>query len=140
MSRVRVMSGVSGMVTITKNGVVKEVPETVKISAKAELTVKEWNELGQRRTNTKVKTWKGTGSMTMRMGCPIFREAVIEFIKTGILPDMSIYILNNDPVAPEIKTLLLGIVPSSVDLAALDIDQDILDQEVSFTFNDLEDM
>ena len=137
---ISIVDGREGMLVATIDGNVHEIPETVKVTAKMEVTLKEWNQLNFRGTRSKPKGWKGTGTLTVRYGKNIFRQIMYVYAKTGKMPKMSIYILNSDPTAEEIKTILYNVMISSLDIAQLDVDSDTLNQEIPFTFDDWEDL
>lgn len=138
----RLINGVEGIVTATIDGQIKELAELTKLSASAEKTTSEYKVLGQRATQTKPNGWKGTGTMTLRYGNKIFRQLLLDYIKTGKNTLIDIVVTNNDPNfdAGSIKTRLGGVNITSAIMTQVDVDTDILNEDVPFTFTEVEDL
>lgn len=138
----RILNGVEGIVTATVKGNVKELPITVKVDAKVEKQVTEYKALGHRATQTKPNGWKGTGTLTIRYGSDIFRQLMLEYITTGTNTLIDIIVTNNDPsfAAGTIKTRLGGVNITSATMAMLDVDTEILNEDIPFTFTEVEDL
>lgn len=138
----KLINGVEGVVTATVDGKVIELGELTKIEASAEKIKSEYRVLGDRATHTKANGWKGTGSMTIRYGTSFARNLMLDYIKTGKDAQVSITVINDDPnfEGGAIKTKLSGVNIDSALLTKLDVDTDILDEDVNFTFTDVENL
>lgn len=138
----RLINGVEGIVTANIDGKIVELAELVKIDATAEKTTSEYKVLGQRATQVKVNGWKGSGTMTLRYGTKYFRQLMLDYIKTGKNKFIEVVVINNDPNfdGGDIKTRLGGINITSSIMTQLDVDTDILNEDIPFTFTEVEDL
>ena len=138
----RLINGVEGVVTANIDGKIVELAELTKIDATAEKTTSEYKVLGQRATQVKVNGWKGSGTMTLRYGNNHFRKLMLDYIRTGRNTFIEVTVINNDPnfEAGDIKTRLGGINITSAVMTQLDVDTDILNEDVPFTFTEVEDL
>lgn len=94
--------------------------------------------LGKRGEQHKPNGWTGSGSMTVYYITSLFRKMAIQYIKTGIPVYFDIMVTNNDPassVGPQ-TTVLKNCSLDSVILAKLDVESEVLDEDLDFTFDD----
>lgn len=135
-----IISGKEGKVFKTVNGIVKEMAYIKKIEAKIEKNKAEIKVLGSRATHSKATGWKGTGSMTIYYMTSEFRQLMLDYIKTGKDVYFDIQLVNEDPASAAGKqtVVLKNCNVDSVVIGQLDIDQDALEEELSFTFEDIE--
>ena len=94
--------------------------------------------LGKRGEQHKPNGWTGSGSMTIYYITTLFRKMVLNYIKNGVPTYFDIMVTNNDPassVGPQ-TTVLKNCTLDSVVLAKFDVDTEILDEDVDFTFDD----
>lgn len=138
----RLIHGAEGTVVATIGGNVKELAEVTKITADMEVTTTEYRKLGSRSNFEKPSGWKGTGSATLRYGSKIFRDILLDYVKTGVMKRIDIVVLNNDPSfsGKDIKTKLGNVLVKKTTLTQLDIENGILDEEIEFTFTEVEDL
>mgnify|MGYP000448988650 CR=1 FL=1 len=138
----RLISGVEGLVTANISGRIVELAELTKIDATAEKTTTEYKALGNRATQVKPNGWKGSGTMTLRYGNKHFRNLMLEYIRTGRNTLIEVTVINNDPNFEDgdIKTRIGGINITSAIMTQLDVDTDILNEDVPFTFTEVEDL
>lgn len=96
--------------------------------------------LGKRGEQHKPNGWTGSGSGTMYYATSLFRKMAIQYIKTGVPVYFDITIINNDPGSDVGKqtTLLRTCSLDEVSMGKLDVDADLLDENISFTFDDAE--
>ena len=94
--------------------------------------------LGKRGEQHKPNGWTGSGSMTIYYVTSLFRKMMIQYIKTGIPVYFDILVTNNDPASSvgAQTTILKNCSIDSVIIAKLDVDSDVLDEDVDFTFDD----
>lgn len=94
--------------------------------------------LGKRGEQHKPNGWTGSGSATMYYATSLFRKMAMQYIKTGVPVYFDITLLNNDPGSTLGKqTTLLKICSlDEVSMGKLDVDSEVLDENVSFTFDD----
>ena len=78
--------------------------------------------------------------MTIYYVTSLFRKMVIQYIKTGVPVYFDITVTNNDPgstVGPQ-TTVLKNCTLDSVIVAKFDVESEVLDEDLSFTFDDVD--
>ncbi len=134
------ISGKLGKAFATINGEVHEMLYLKNIEAKVEKKKVEVPVLGKTGDQHKAGGWSGTGSATVYYATSMFRELMLEYIKTGKDTYFDILIENDDPTSDIGKqtTILKGVNFNSVIMAKLDIEAELLDEDIEFTFNDVD--
>lgn len=112
--------------------------QTVKVEAKIEKTKTEISIMGKTGKGNKATGWKGTGSMTIRYNTSIFRKLLETYKKSGndIYFDMEVY---NDDKASDAGQQITILKNCNLDggiIAKMDADSEVLDEDVTFTFDD----
>lgn len=132
------ISGQEGRAYATINGRVEEMFYAKTIEATAEKNKSEFKALGHRGTQNKANGWTGTGSMTIYYATPLFRQMMIDYIKTGKDTYFDIQVVNEDPNSALGKQtmVLKNVNLDSVILAKLDVDSEFLEEDIDFTFDD----
>lgn len=110
------------------------------LDATCEILKTEVKTLGRRGTQHKPNGWTGSGSMTIFYITSIFRKMCLQYIKTGIPVYFDMLVSNDDPgsTVGAQTTLLKDCTVNSVTLAKFNVESEILDETVDFTFNDAE--
>ena len=132
------INGATGRCVATIGTNVEDMIYVKNIRAKIEKKKTEIKVLGQ--TGTKANGWKGTGKMTMYYATSLFRKMMSDYIQDGVDTYFELLIENEDP-SSEIgkQTIILKQVNiDNIDIAKLDINSTELDEEIEFTFNDVE--
>ena len=134
------ISGKLGRVYATIDGNVEEMMYVKNIEASVEKNKIDVPVLGKTGIQHKAGGWSGTGSMTIYYATSIFRKMMLDYISTGRDTYFDILIENEDPTSNLGKQsmILKGVNLDSVVVAKLDVESETLDEEVSFTFNDIE--
>lgn len=132
------LSGKEGTAFITVDGQVKEIAYLKNIEASIELKKVEIQTLGRRGTQHKINGWNGKGSMKVYYITSLFRNIMIDYIKTGKVTYFDIQVKNDDPSSEAGKqtTVLKNCLINGGLLTKLDIEADYLDEEIEFTFED----
>lgn len=96
--------------------------------------------LGKTGDQFKAAGWSGKGKMTVYYVTSLFREMMLDYMKTGNDSYFDIVVINEDENADAGRqtVVLKNCNLDSVVLARLDVDADNLDEEVSFTFDGAE--
>ncbi len=96
--------------------------------------------LGKTGDQFKAAGWSGKGKMTVYYVTSLFREMMLDYMKTGRDSYFDIVVINEDGNADAGRqtVVLKNCNLDSVVLARLDVDADNLDEEVSFTFDGAE--
>lgn len=134
------ISGKMGKAFATINGEVHEMLYLKNIEATAEKNKIEVPVLGKTGNQHKSGGWNGTGSATIYYATSMFRKMMLEYIKTGKDTYFDILIENDDPTSNLGKqsTILKGVNLDSVIMAKIDIESETLDEDISFTYNDVD--
>lgn len=135
-----IINGAEGTAVATIKGEVHELFFIKNIEATAEKNKVEFKVLGKRGTQHKANGWNGTGTMTIYYATSMFRKLMLEYIKTGKDVYFDIMITNNDPSSSIGKqtVLLKNCNIDNVILGKLDIESEGLDEEINFTYDDVE--
>lgn len=110
------------------------------LEASAEIQKTEVFTLGKRGAQNKPNGWKGSGSMTIYFVTSLFRRMMLNYVRTGVFTYFDITVTNNDP-ASSIGTqtvVLKNCCLDSVILAKFDVESEVMDENISFTFDDVD--
>lgn len=134
------ISGQEGRAYATINGQVEEMFYVKSLEATIEKDKTEVKTLGKRGTQHKAKGWKGSGKMTIYYVTTLFRQLMLDYIKTGRDTYFDVTIVNDDPTSSigRQTVVLRGVNLDSVIATKLDTDSDALDEDVDFTFEDID--
>jgi hypothetical protein len=134
------ISGQEGRAYATINGQVEEMFYTKTLEASVEKQKAEVKTLGRRGVQHKTTGWSGSGSMTIYYVTSRFRQLMIDYIKTGRDTNFDITVTNEDPgstIGAQTVTLL-GVNLDSVVMVSLDTESDALEEDIDFTFEDID--
>jgi hypothetical protein len=134
------ISGKEGRAYATINGRVEEMFFAKNIEARAEKQKSEVKVLGRRATQNKATGWSGTGSMTIYYVTPLFRKMMLQYIKNGKDTYFDMTVINEDPSSSIGKqtTVLKNVNLDSTIMAKLDVDAETLDEDMDFTYDDVD--
>ena len=110
------------------------------LEATAEIEKTDVYTLGKRGAQHKPNGWSGSGSMTIYYITSLFRRMALQYIKTGKPVYFDMTVTNNDPgsTVGSQTTVLKCCSLDEVILAKFDVESDVLDETVSFTFDDVD--
>lgn len=122
------------------NGQVEEMFYAKNLEATAEKNKAEIKTLSKRGVQQKATGWTGTGSMTIYYATSKFRKMMLEYIKNGKDIYFDIQVINEDPTSTLGKqtTVLKNVNLDSVVMAQFDVDSDALEEDIDFTFDDVD--
>lgn len=122
------------------NGQVEEMFYSKNLEATAEKNKAEIKTLRKRGVQHKATGWSGTGSMTIYYATSKFRKMMLEYIKNGKDIYFDIQVINEDPTSTLGKqtTVLKNVNLDSVIMAQFDVDSDALEEDIDFTFDDVD--
>lgn len=134
------LSGQEGKAYATINGEREEMFYIKKFEAKVEKEKAEVKTIGRRGSQNKAKGWKGTGTMTIYYVTTLFRQMMLDYIKSGKDTYFDVVIVNEDPnTSVGSQTIMVkGVNLNSVIIAKLDTESEALDEDIDFTFEDFE--
>ena len=78
--------------------------------------------------------------MTIYYITSLFRKMILNYVKKGVPVYFDLLVTNNDPASTvgEQTTVLKRCSLDSVVVAKFDVEEELLDEDVSFTFDDLD--
>lgn len=132
------VNGREGVATAVIDNEVIELMELSNINITVDKNKTEFKAMGTRNTQNKTTGWTGKGSATVRYVSSRWAKMINNYVKTGKDTYFTIVVTNEDPgSATGRQTIqILGCNLDSLDIAKLDVDADILEQDIDFTFND----
>lgn len=137
------VTGSEGSAFITVDGQNRYFFELSKIEADIEFTVIAKKLLGHRMKQHKVVGAEGKGSMTIYNVSPAALAVYQQYIKNGVVPQISIQVTNEDPASTIGKrtVVMRSCILSKVPVAYLeDSSDDLSTTDTDFTFDDLDDL
>lgn len=134
------ISGQEGRAYATINGQVEEMFYIKSLEATIEKQKTEVRTLGKRGTQHKATGWTGSGTMTIYYVTTLFRQLMLDYIKNGRDVYFDVTIVNEDPTSSigRQTVVLRGVNLDSVVAAKLDTEAEVLDEDVDFTFDDVD--
>ena len=134
------LNGKSGKAFLTLNGKNIELFGLKKFQSDAEFQESDFKVVGTTLVQKKTTGVSLTGSCTIYYGTPYFVSMLQEFLKTGKLPYFTFQIENDDPSTSVGKQIvaLYNVKLSKVPVAMLDADAEWLEEEVGFSYTNLE--
>lgn len=148
MSYLKAGDTISGQEAVAKMAIKNELGVTViedmffakNVEATCEINKTAVKTLGKRGEQHKPNGWTGSGSMTIYYVTSLFRRMAMQYIKTGIPVYFDMIVTNNDPASSvgAQTTIVRNCTLDSVLIAKFDVDSDVLDEDMDFTFDDAE--
>ncbi len=134
------ISGQEGRATATINGQKEDLLYIKTIEATVEKQKTEVKTLGKRGVQHKANGWTGTGTMTIYYATTKFRQIMLDYMTTGKDLYFDIQITNDDPSSSigQQVIMLKNVNIDSVLMAKIDTESEVLDEEISFTFDGVE--
>ncbi len=132
------ISAKEGVAYVTIDGFMHEAFYARNIEAKVDKQKVELHLLGKRMTQHKTVGMTGSGTMLIYYMSPYYRQMVEKYKDTGEETYFEMMLKNEDPestVGANAQTLH-DVSVDSVTLAKFDMDGEVLDEEVPFTFDD----
>lgn len=135
------ISGKTARAFVTINGRVEELLYGKTGEATAEKSKVDVPVLGKTNTPQRSAGWKGTGTLTVYYVTSLFRELMINYIKTGEDFWFDLMIVNEQPgsAAGKQTIILKNCNVDSLTLFKFDAtSDDMLEEEIPFTFEDVD--
>ena len=134
------LNGKSGSAFMTINGQNIEMFNLKKFQSDAEFQESDFKVVGTTLVQKKTTGVTLTGSMTIYYGSPHFLRLLQEYLKTGKLPYFTIQLTNDDPSTSvgSQTVVLYNVKLQKLPVAMLDANADWLEEEVSFSFTNIE--
>lgn len=134
------INGGSGMAYIRKDGKRFQAANVNSVDASVEFEKMEKKALGKRMTIHKITSGSGSGTLNMSYMGSVFRDALLEWRKTGKQPYFDLDLTNDDPSTPHGRqtVVLYNCLPDEITLSMLDSEGEELEEEIPFTFEDFD--
>lgn len=134
------LNGKKGKAFLTVNGRNNELFSIKKFQSDGEFQESDFKVVGTTLVQKKTTGVTLTGTMTIYYGTPLFLDMLQTYLKTGTLPYFTIQITNDDPSATvgTQTVALYNCKLSKVPVAMLDADAEWLEEEVTFSYTNLE--
>lgn len=96
--------------------------------------------MSKRGEQHKAAGWSGSGTLTVYYVTSLFRELMIKYIKTGVDTYFDITVTNEDPTSSIGKqtTVLKDCNLDEVSMAMFDVESEVLEEDMGFTFDDVD--
>ena len=135
------VSGSLGSVFAEVNGKRYVLASLSKFKAKFKTNTTKKGVLGISGKQSRSSGWEGTWEATFYYNQSTFRELARVYAQEGIMPTFAIQVINEDPSSVKIigrqSVTFKDCIIEELVLAAIDVEAEILDEEVSSTFLDL---
>lgn len=134
-----IIGGQEARCYLTIDGRVEELFYAKKLEAKIEKKKSEIKALGKRVIQHKATGWNGSGTLTIYYMTSLFREIMLKYVNEGIDTYFDISVVNEDPGSTVGKqtVVLKGVNLDSVPMAMFDVGSEGMEEEISFTFEDV---
>lgn len=134
------INGKEGTVTANIQGNIEDMIYVKSLEATLKKKKKELNVLSYRGTQHKTTGWAGTGKITSYYVTSAFRKLASEYNKTGKDIYFTITVTNEDATSTLGKqTIVLYYINfDDIVLAKIAVDDEVLEEDMSFTFSDFE--
>ena len=134
------VSGQEGRAYVKLDGQNRELLYLKNVTASVTIHKQSVRTLGRRGDQFKSAGFSGSGKMTVYYVTSLFRQLMLEYMKDGVDTYFDIVIINQDPQCAfgSQSVVFKNCNLDKVVLAKLDVAEDFLDEELSFTFDDAE--
>lgn len=134
------ISGKEGTLYATIDGEVIPVAECKSFTAKIAKNKAEFKALGYRGTQHKATGWSGTGTLTLYYATSRFAKMMVDYAKNGVDQYFKLQATNEDPTSGigRQTVTLIDVNIDDVEISKLDTDANFLDQQLNFTFSDVD--
>ncbi len=134
------VSGQEGRAYVKLDGQNRELLYLKNVTATVTKHKQSVRTLGRRGDQFKSAGFSGSGKMTVYYVTSLFRQLMLEYMKNGVDTYFDIVVINEDPQSGfgSQSVVLKNCNLDKVVLAKLDVAEDFLDEELSFTFDDAE--
>lgn len=134
------ISGQEGQAQAIIDGQVENLFMIKSLEATIEKIKEEVKTIGKRATQHKAAGWSGSGNMTIYYVSSMFRKIMLDYVNNGRDLYFDIVVSNDDPTSTiGLQTVVLeGCNLDSVVIAKLDTDSTVLDEDLEFTFDDVD--
>ena len=131
------VNGAEGTIVITTGGRNIQVASMKNIKTTANIQSQDMRVIGTRKVQQKPNGATQTGTGNIYYGSDLFRDMVLEYINTGVMPEFDIQITNSDP-ATSIGTQSMAyygcVLTGEIPLSILNDEESMLNFDFNFSF------
>lgn len=131
------VNGAEGSIVITQNGQNIVVANMKNIKPTAGIQSEDMRVIGTRTIQNKNNGVKLTGTGNVYYGTDLFRDMVLQYINTGVMPQFDIQITNNDPtttIGSEVTAYYGCTLTGDIPLSILDTEESMLNYDFNFAY------
>ena len=134
------VNGAEGKIIITIDGRNIEVAGMRNITTNADIQSGDMRVVGTRKIQNKNNGVKPTGTGNIYYGSNLFTDMVLQYINTGVMPEFSIQITNDDPTT-SIRTQVMAYygctLTGTIPLSVLNSEEAMLNYDFNFAWTDV---
>lgn len=131
------VNGAEGSIFITFEGRNIQIASMRNIQTSANIQTQDMRVIGTRKVQSKPNGATQTGKGNIYYGSDIFRDMVLQYINTGVMPEFDIQITNSDP-ATSLGTQTMAYygchLTGEIPLSILDDEESMLNFDFNFAF------
>lgn len=134
------VNGAEGKIVVTIDGRNVEVACMRNITTNAEIRSNDMRVIGTRKVQNKNNGAKLTGTGNIYYGTNLFTDMVLQYINTGVMPEFSIQITNNDPttsIGSQVMAYYGCTLTGTVPLSILNDEEAMLNYDFNFAWTDV---
>lgn len=134
------VNGAEGKIVVTIDGRNVEVACMRNITTNAEIQSNDMRVIGTRKVQNKNNGAKLTGTGNIYYGTNLFTDMVLQYINTGVMPEFSIQITNNDPttsIGSQVMAYYGCTLTGTVPLSILNDEEAMLNYDFNFAWTDV---
>mgnify|MGYP005779382133 FL=1 len=133
-------NGAEGKIVVTIDGRNIEVACMRNITTNAEIQSNDMRVIGTRKVQNKNNGAKLTGTGNIYYGTNLFTDMVLQYINTGVMPEFSIQITNNDPttsIGSQVMAYYGCTLTGTIPLSILNDEEAMLNYDFNFAWTDV---
>lgn len=135
------VNGAKGKIFVTLDGRNIEVAGMRNITTKAEIQSNDMRVIGTNKIQQKQNGTRLTGTGNIYYGTSLFTDMVLQYIKTGVMPQFDIQITNNDPatsVGSQVMAYYGCTLTGTIPLSILNDEEAMLNYDFNFAYTDVD--
>lgn len=131
------INGAEGSVIVTVDGTNKVVAGMRNVTINSEIQSSDMRTIGTRVIQTKNNGAKLTGTGNIYYGDDVFRDMMLQYINTGVMPEFNLQLTNSDPTS-SIGTQTFAVygctLTGTIPIAILNDEEAMLNYDFNFAY------
>lgn len=132
------VNGAEGSIFVTRDGKNEQIAGMRNIKTQADIQSTDMKVIGTRLIQDKPNGVKMSGSGNIYYGSNTFLDMLLEYIKTGVMPEFTLQIINKDPATSigQQNMVYYGCkLTGSVPMSILNDEEELLNYDFSFSIS-----